>query len=208
MSKNITITKEQQEVIKDYFKVYNKADTSSLKVFEVCLDYFKVNKGVKRATLKANLIQEFKALFDVEVLQNSFVSRLKKIIGIASSYRDFNVKYTNEDGEATLYYKTIEDIIKLLQFISDNTKELGDDVFPKVRKQIEEALDSEAKKVAYNNSIQALITTIKQEYNIKGEQDDLEFKGGYNELWALVHTKLNDEEKQKMIEALQADLKA
>jgi len=200
--KTIKLTEAQQTVIKDYFKAYNKADFSSLKVFEVCLEYFQTNKGQKRATLKSNLIKEFKGIFKNIELPNSFVTRLKKIIAIASVYRNFNINYKNEEGEALMYYKTIEDIVKLLQFISDNTKELGSDVFPKVRKDLEEVITGDtSKKVAYNNTIQAKITEIKRQYNIKGDEDALEFKGTLNDFVKIALSKWSKEEILKALEA-------
>jgi hypothetical protein len=199
MSTTVTITTEQKEVIKDYFKVYNKADSSSLKVFEVALDYFKINSGIKKATIKSNLIKEFKAIFSPDMLQTAFVSRLKKIIGIASEYNTFKVPYKDQEGEYKLYFYNIEGIVKLLEFVSKNEKDIEGN-FKDIKAQIDEAIAKDDKKVAYNNNIKDVLTKIKQENGIKGEEDDLSL--GFEAIKGAL-SKLSDEQLKAIIEASQ-----
>ena len=134
---------------------------------------------------------------------NKIKSRLKKIVNISIVFNSYKmIEFISEDTIQKLYFNRIESIVKLVEFLQEN-EEATKGAFEELKGKLSITFALDPEKHNINNIIDEDVKSIKDKYNIKGEEDELEFKGSYNDLLKLIESKFS-KDIEHLIEDLQA----
>lgn len=184
------LNKETSTKIVELSNTLGKVQHLSKDLFTITKDVYLSNTGKKTKEIKATLTTEVLALVSKD---NKVKTHFKQIIDVASNFLSYKIELTDKQL-AKLYYNRIKDITKLLIFISENEDKLeSGDTFKSVRTAIQNVIDMEfLTKESLNNGIDDVITKVKADNNIKGEEDEFEFKGTEDDFIALMKVKFPD----------------
>lgn len=195
----VTLNEAEVQVVKGYVTALKSADTKGLAMFEmVCKLYDKHIKDNKTKAVGSAINKAINALYKEQDI--NITAYLKKIVTTAISFKSFNFNYVDDKGLSKLTYKTIENVVKLLQFVSDNEGEIVD-TFQTVRDDIDDVLSIDfLGKINYNNAINEKVAEIKKRNNIKGQDDALTL--GVDGVILGVQALSTKEDFQKVMEAM------
>jgi len=155
-------------------------------------DYKSVSKG-SRGRITTLLNQVIASNTESTNVQNA----LKKVCKVAFNYVDMQV-ITKFDG---LEYDNIDKLVKLFKYvdkhITDKSKELRD--------KVKEVHEQGMSPYRYNNNMSSLITSLKEEYKLKEQEDEFVFIDMFNMIQQNI-TKMTDEQLTKLIELAQRNM--
>jgi len=191
-------TKTIKSVVSRFVTASKKVDSISKEIFTLITEEYnkQLATGVKNKEIKTVISKEFlEALKDDD---NKIKSRLKKIVDISISFNSYKlVEFIKEETLLKLHFNRIEAIVKLVVFLQDN-EEQTKGAFQELKDLLATSFALCSKTI--NNAIDKDISSIKQKYNIKGEEDDLEFKGTLQDFISMGIAKFS---KEELLKALQ-----
>lgn len=188
----VSFSDKQRELLFNFIKSFNKADSSTKELFCTLLSFY------KQGFTKGAIMLEVGKIVNKANQGDELLARLRKINELA------NKAYTNKVllKVALAHFYNIENSIKLFNVIFETyVKEDKEEVLKDIRETLFSCYNKDDSITTYNNKVREAIISLRKKYNI------IEVEGSevVTNLKAKV-LKLSETERREIMEALQASL--
>ena len=177
-----------------------KVERSELSQTEVFLLVTEQYKQCKTDASRKDLTAELKKVVDKKTKFSSTKATYTRIFNLSSKYTEMFVLSKAE----LLHYNTLSKLVKIMYYVYSNDAYSTTD-YKTVQDRVASVYKDGMGEYSYNNLIDALVTTLREQYHITLTDDDKVIQVSYESVASSVH-KLSIEDKERLLDLLTSEL--